>query len=236
MPAYNASHTIKSTFRDLPHELVDEVIVVDDNSTDDTIRRANRLGIEHVLAHDKNLGYGANQKTCYRKAMELDADIIVMVHPDYQYDPRLVGAMVAMIASEVYDCVIGSRILASSAIRGGMPVYKYVANRVLTLFQNLLIPHKLSEYHSGFRAFSKKVFQEIDIQRNSNDFLFDNQLLLQIIGKGFRLGEISCPAKYDADSSSINFRSALKYGLGVIRITIEYKLAKLGMLKNSVFS
>ena len=215
MPAYKAAQTLEQTWRDLPHKIVDRVLLVDDASNDKTAEIAKRLGID-VLLHDANQGYGANQKTCYQAALEDGADIIIMVHPDYQYEPRLTTAMAAMIESEVYDIVLGSRIIGGGALHGGMPLWKYFANRVLTAFQNLLLGAKLSEYHTGYRAYSRQVLEKLNWQNNSDDFVFDNQFLVQGITAGFRLGEISVPTKYFDDASSINFRRSVQYGLGVL--------------------
>lgn len=232
MPAYNAVKTLEKTYKELPFDLVDEVILVDDFSSDTTSAHAKELGIKHVIRHDKNMGYGANQKTCYKKALELDADVIIMLHPDYQYEPKLVTAIGSLVAEGVFDCVLGSRILGVGALKGGMPVYKYIANRFLTAYQNLLIPYKLSEYHTGYRAFSKDILQSLPLEENSNDFIFDNQMLIQIIGKGFTIGEVTCPTRYMDDSSSINLLRSIKYGIGVLLSTIEYKLSKSGLINS----
>ena len=209
MPAYHAGRTLEATWRDLPHDIVDDVVVVDDASDDDTVAVARLLGLE-VILHPQNMGYGANQKTCYAEALARGADIVVMVHPDYQYDPRLVTAMAGMIGSGVYDMVIGSRILGGGALRGGMPVWKYVANRVLTLFENILLGAKLSEYHSGYRAFARPLLDAMPWQRNSDDFVFDNEILAQAIVGGFRIGEISVPTRYFAEASTINFPRSVR--------------------------
>jgi glycosyltransferase involved in cell wall biosynthesis len=234
MPAYHAGRTLEATWRDLPHDIVDEVIVVDDASDDDTVSVARALGLE-VILHPQNMGYGANQKTCYMEALTRGADIVVMVHPDYQYEPRLVTAMAGMIASGVYDTVIGSRILGGGALRGGMPVWKYVANRMLTLFENLLLGAKLSEYHSGYRAYSRGLLDAVPWQRNSDDFVFDNEILAQAIVGGFRIGEISVPTRYFAQASSINFPRSVRYGLGVVSTTILALLARLGLYRHRLF-
>lgn len=236
MPAYNAAKTLQQTYDALPHDVVDEVVLVDDYSKDETAELAHAIGINHVIIHDKNLGYGGNQKTCYSYALNLGADIVVMVHPDYQYTPKLCTAMAALIAEGVYECVLGSRILGTGALKGGMPIYKYIANRFLTLFQNVLLPYKLSEYHSGYRAFSKELLNDLRLDRNDNDFIFDNQMLLQIIYKGYDIGEVTCPTVYMKDSSSISLRRSILYGLGVIKTTLEYKLSKLGILTSERFS
>lgn len=235
MPAYNAEKTLEKTYKQIPLNIVDDVILVDDKSLDQTIKRAKELGIKTFI-HKENKGYGANQKTCYEKALDLGADIIIMLHPDYQYDPRLITAMSSLIAENVYDTVIASRILGGRAVKNGMPVYKYIFNRILTLIENLMIGEKISEYHTGYRAFSKKVLQNLPLEKNSNNFIFDNQMLLQILFFGFRVGEISCPTRYENDSSSINFWQSLKYGLGVLKTSFQYVLAKNKMFKISIFS
>jgi len=228
MPAYRAAKTVEATYRALPHSVVDEVLLVDDASNDDTAGKARSLGIR-VVVHEKNRGYGGNQKTCYQTALETDADIVVMVHPDYQYEPRLVTAMAAMIESGVYDAVIGSRILGGKARSGGMPLWKYVANRVLTLFQNMLLGAKLSEYHTGYRAFSRNLLLEIPWSAGSDDFVFDNEMLAQIILRNYSIGEISVPTKYFDDASSINFSRSVKYGFGVIRVSISSLFWRIGV-------
>jgi len=234
MPAYRAGKTLESTWQDLPHDIVDKVLLVDDASHDATVEVAKTLGID-VIAHETNRGYGANQKTCYLAALEDGADIIVMLHPDYQYDPRLVIAMAAMIESDVYDVVIGSRILGGTALRGGMPLWKYVANRLLTAFQNLMLGAKLSEYHTGYRAYSRKVLETLNWQTNSDDFIFDNEFLVQGIVANLRTGEISVPTRYFEEASSINFSRSVKYGLGVVSISISVFLAKTGIYKSNSF-
>src|ERR1700687_4754442 len=226
MPAYNAAKTLEATVRELP-ALVDVKILVDDHSTDDTVRVAKDLGLK-VFVHDRNYGYGRNQKTCYREALASGADIVVMVHPDYQYKPTLVTAMVGMIASGIYDVVLGSRILGGQALRGGMPRYKYVSNRLLTAFQNLFLGVKLSEYHTGYRAFSREVLLKLPLLENSNDFVFDNQILAQCAHFGFRIGEVSCPTKYFEEASSIHFRRSVNYGFGVLATTLQFALQKIG--------
>jgi glycosyltransferase involved in cell wall biosynthesis len=235
MPAYRAGRTLEATWRDLPHDVVDEVIVVDDSSDDETVAIAHRLGLTVVL-HPENRGYGANQKTCYTEALARGASIVVMVHPDYQYDPRLTTAMAGMIASGVYDLVVGSRILGGGALKGGMPVWKYVANRVLTLFENLLLGAKLSEYHSGFRAYSRGLLDALPWRGNSDDFVFDNELLAQAIVGGYRIGEISVPTRYFAEASSINFPRSVGYGFGVVRTTLLACLARWGVFRHSLFA
>ena len=225
MPAYNAEKTLRMTFDELPHEYIDNVILVDDASSDTTVNIARELAINTIL-HNENRGYGANQKTCYQEALRLGADIIVMIHPDYQYSPRLVTAMASMVASGHYDVVLGSRILVGETLNGGMPLYKYIANRCLTFVENVLLRVKLSEYHTGFRAFSRKVLETLPLKKNSDDFVFDNEMLAQSIYFGFRIGEISCPTKYFADASSINFSRSVKYGLGVLATSMKYLLDK----------
>ncbi len=235
MPAYNAAKTLRKTYSELPMDIVDDVIVVDDCSTDSTSQVALELKLQHVIRHEKNRGYGGNQKTCYKAAMDLGADVVIMVHPDYQYEPKLVTAMSSLIATGVFDVVLGSRILGTGAIKGGMPIYKYIANRLLTAFQNIMVPYKLSEYHTGYRAFSKEVLSSLPLENNSEDFIFDNQMLLQVIGSGFSIGEITCPTRYLEDSSSIDIPSSIKYGLSVLLTTIEYRLVKMGWMKSKRF-
>ena len=230
MPAYNAYNTLKKTYNEVPFSIVDDVILVDDYGTDNTFELANKLGIKHVIRHEYNKGYGGNQKTCYNKALDLKADIIVMLHPDYQYTPKLIESMCSIIANELYPVVLGSRILGKGAIKGGMPIYKYVANRILTLFQNILMNQKLSEYHTGFRAFSADVLNGIKYNENSDDFIFDNQMLAQIMYKGYEIGEITCPTKYFEDASSINFQRSSIYGIGVIMTSVKYFLTKIGII------
>lgn len=226
LPAYNASDTLEKTYYQIPFDIVDEVVLVDDCSNDNTIEIAKKLHINHVISHKENKGYGGNQKTCYNKALALGADIVIMLHPDYQYDPRLIHSMSYLIANQVYPVVLGSRILGCGAILGGMPRYKYIANRFLTLFQNILIGQKLSEYHTGYRAFSKEVLESISYNSNSDDFIFDNQLICQIFNKGYHIAEITCPTKYDSNSSSINFKRSIRYGLGVLKVSMQYWLHK----------
>jgi len=235
MPAFNAEFTLRRTFEDIPMDLVDDVIVVDDASQDKTVQVAKDLGLHHVV-HPKNSGYGANQKTCYREALNRGADIVIMIHPDYQYTPKLIPAMAGMIASGIYDTVLASRILGRGAITGGMPRYKYFSNRLLTAAQNILMRQKLSEYHSGYRAFSREVLLKLPLMANSDDFVFDNQMLAQVAYFGFRIGEISCPTHYSEDSSSINFTRSVQYGLGVLKVSSQYALTKLGLLKPKIFS
>jgi glycosyltransferase involved in cell wall biosynthesis len=228
LPAYFAANTLERTYAEIPRDIVDEVLLVDDASTDGTLELARSLGIR-ALQHDKNRGYGANQKTCYRAALELGADIVVMLHPDYQYDPRLISAMAAMVASDIYDLVLGSRILGGQAIAGGMPRYKYVANRFLTLVENWLLGTKLSEYHTGYRAYSRRILETLPLDRNSDDFVFDNEVIVQAVAAGFRIGEVSCPARYFPEASSISFERSVRYGFGVLRAGIRYRLARWGL-------
>jgi glycosyltransferase involved in cell wall biosynthesis len=235
MPAYNAASTLRQTYLELPHDLVDEVILVDDASADGTARLAAELGIRTIV-HAENKGYGANQKTCYREALRHGADIVVMVHPDYQYSPSLVTAMASMIVSGHYDVVLGSRILGGGALKGGMPLYKYIANRFLTFFENLFLGVKLSEYHTGFRAFTREVIETLPLEENSDDFVFDNEMLAQAVYFGFTIGEISCPAKYFEEASSINFSRSVKYGFGVLGTTMKYVLQKGGLVNSVLFS
>lgn len=235
LPAYNAASTIERTYKDIPFDIVDDVVLVDDASNDQTAEKAKELGISHIIRHEKNRGYGGNQKSCYAKALELGADIIIMLHPDYQYTPKLIHSLASVIAYDVYSVVLASRILGKGALRGGMPMYKYIANRVLTLAQNILMAQKLSEYHSGYRAFSKVVFDKIDITNNSDDFVFDNQMLAQIFYAGIEIGEVTCPTKYFKEASSINFSRSVTYGLGVLSVSFQYRLAKWGIFKAPIF-
>lgn len=235
LPAYNAALTLEKTYKELPFDIVDEIVLVDDASKDETVRVGKELGIRHIIRHDQNKGYGGNQKSCYSKALELGADIVIMVHPDYQYTPRLIVAMSSIIANGVYPVVLGSRILGKGALKGGMPIYKYIANRLLTLAQNILIGEKLSEYHTGYRAFSATVLRNIDYQANSDDFIFDNEMISQIFMKGFEIGEVTCPTKYFDDASSINFRRSSIYGLGVLRVSLQHRLHKWGWIKGSIY-
>jgi glycosyltransferase involved in cell wall biosynthesis len=234
MPAYNAEKTLHQTYNEIDRDLVDEVILVDDASKDGTVEVARQLELR-VIVHPKNRGYGGNQKTCYGEALRLGADIVVMLHPDYQYTPLLIPAMATMIANGVYDCVIGSRILGGKATRGGMPLYKYVSNRVLTLSQNLLMGSKLTEFHTGYRAFSRELLERLPLEQNSDDFVFDNQMLAQVIFYGFRIGEVSCPTKYFPEASSINFRRSCIYGLGCLRTGLEFRLARAGLARPPIF-
>jgi glycosyltransferase involved in cell wall biosynthesis len=226
LPAFNASRTLRQTYAEIPFEIVDEVILTDDASTDETLLIAEELNIKHIFRHNANIGYGGNQKTCYKMAMALKADIIIMLHPDYQYTPKLIPSMVYLIANNVYQVVLGSRILGKGALQGGMPLYKYVANRGLTFIQNILLNAKLSEYHTGYRAFSAEVLRKVNYEVNSNDFIFDNQFLSQIIYAGYEVGEIACPTKYFEAASEINFVRSLRYGFGVLLVSIQHFLQK----------
>ena len=229
MPAYNASKTLAATYAEIPFDIVDEVVLVDDCSNDKTPEVARQLGIQHIIEHPKNIGYGGNQKTCYKKALDLGADIVVMVHPDYQYTPKLIPSMSFLITQELYQVVLGSRILGKGALRGGMPLYKYFFNRLLTAFENVMVGAKLSEYHTGYRAFSRKVLEEINFVSNSDDFIFDNQVLSQVIFAGYEIGEITCPTKYFTEASSINFRRSVKYGFGVILTSWMHFFQRIGL-------
>lgn len=236
LPAYNAEKTLQKTFEEIPFDIVDEVILTDDCSSDRTVQLANEIGIEHIIEHKTNIGYGGNQKSCYKRALAIGADIIVMLHPDYQYTPKLIPSMAYLVANDIYDVVLGSRILGKGAIKGGMPIYKYTANRILTLFQNIMINQKLSEYHTGYRCFSKKALLKINFKDNSDDFIFDNEILAQCCFHRFRIGEVSCPTKYFEEASSINFRRSVIYGLGIIRVSIQYFLHKSKILKSRLFA
>ncbi len=235
MPAYQAAKTLVQTYAEIPKEIVDNVILVDDGSADDTTQLAKQLGLV-TFVHLKNFGYGRNQKTCYREALALGADIVIMVHPDYQYSPKLIVSLAGMIAYGEFDVALGSRILGTGALKGGMPLYKYISNRFLTLVQNLLLSYKLSEYHTGYRAFSRHVLENLPLQANDDDFLFDNEMLAQIIFQGYRIGELSCPTRYFAEASSISFRRSLRYGLGVLATSVKFRLQKSGMAKFDLFS
>ncbi|MBS1741132.1 MAG: glycosyltransferase family 2 protein [Bacteroidetes bacterium] len=235
LPAYRAALTLERTYREIPFDIVDDVVLVDDNSPDNTVEEARRLGIQHVVVHEKNKGYGGNQKSCYKKALELGADIVVMLHPDYQYTPKLIHSMSGLIAYDVYPVSFGSRILGMGALKGGMPIYKYIFNRCLTLFENILIGQKLSEYHTGYRAFSADVIRSIDFSHNSDDFVFDNEMISQIFMNGFEIGEITCPTKYFEEASSINFSRSMKYGLGVLRVSITHRFHRWGLIKSKLY-
>ena len=235
MPAYNAARTLERTYQEIPLDIVDEVVLTDDSSRDDTIAVAKKLGIRHIMVHEQNKGYGGNQKTCYEKALSLGGDIVIMLHPDYQYTPKLITSMAYIIANEVYPVVFGSRILGRGALNGGMPMIKYIANRCLTLFQNILLSQKLSEYHTGYRAFSGEVLQSLDFTHCSDDFIFDNQMVAQIFNKGYEIAEITCPTKYFEEASSINLSRSAVYGLGVIKVSILYRLHKWGIIRSKIF-
>jgi glycosyltransferase involved in cell wall biosynthesis len=235
LPAYNAAATLRQTVSEIDRAIVDDVILVDDASVDETVKVAQELGLYHVV-HPSNRGYGGNQKTCYLEALERGADIVVMLHPDYQYSPRLLPAMAGMVASGHFACVLGSRILGIGALKGGMPVWKYVANRALTLVENLLLGYKLAEYHTGYRAFSRELLEKLPLEENSDDFVFDNQMLAQTLWFGFEIGEVSCPTRYFPEASSINFRRSVRYGLGVLSTAIQYRLASLGLVEPRRFS
>ena len=234
LPAYNAEKTLEQTYNEIPFDIVDDVILVDDLSSDKTVKVGKQLGIEYIIKHEINKGYGGNQKSCYNKALEIGADIVIMLHPDYQYTPKLIPAMCNIIANDVYQVVIGSRILGRGAIKGGMPRYKYVANRFLTLWQNTFMRQKLSEYHTGYRAFSREVLERINYNINSDDFIFDNQMLAQIFYVDYEIAEITCPTKYFADASSINFRRSAKYGFGVLGVSLSYFFKKIGIGNNKI--
>lgn len=235
LPAYNAMQTLEKTYNEIPFDIVDDVILVDDRSTDKTVEVAQNIGIKHIISHEKNQGYGGNQKSCYRKALELKADIIVMLHPDYQYTPLLIASMCHLIANDVYPVVFGSRILGKGALLGGMPTYKYIFNRCLTLAQNILINQKLSEYHTGYRAYKREVLESIKFEENSNDFVFDNEIVSQIFMKGYQIAEITCPTKYFKEASSINFSRSLTYGLGVLRVSFVHFFHRIGLMKSKLY-
>lgn len=235
LPAYNAALTLEKTYREIPFPLVDEVILCDDASRDNTVETARMLGIQHVIVHQNNKGYGGNQKSLYYKALELGGDIVIMLHPDYQYTPKLIPSFVNIIGEGLYPVVLGSRILGKGARRGGMPLYKYIANRLLTLTQNLLIDYKLSEYHTGYRAFSREVLLSINFEANSDDFVFDNEMLSQIIYAGYDIAEVTCPTKYFEEASSINFTRSMKYGMGVLRVSLCHLLQRVGVAKFSMY-
>ena len=235
LPAYNAAMTLEKTYREIPFDIVDEVVLCDDASKDNTVSLASQLGIKHIIVHEKNKGYGGNQKSLYNKALELGGDIVIMLHPDYQYTPLLIPSMVNIIGEELYPVVLGSRILGKGALRGGMPLYKYIANRFLTLTQNFLVRYKLSEYHTGYRAFSRHVLESIHFNDNSDDFIFDNEMLSQIIYKGFDIAEVTCPTKYFEEASSINFTRSTKYGLGVLRVSVIHALNKMGLMRSALY-
>jgi len=235
LPAYNAARTLERTYREIPTDIVDEVVLVDDQSADDTLALARQLGMKHVIEHDANRGYGGNQKTCYATALDLGADIIVMLHPDYQYTPKLIRAMVGALVEDVYDVALGSRILGNGALKGGMPLYKYVGNRFLTAFENIITGQKLSEYHTGLRAYRRRVLEGIPYQRNSDDFVFDNQVLIQAHALGFRIGELTCPARYFAEASTIDFRRSVRYGVSCCVTALQYRLHQMGAVRSPLF-
>ncbi len=236
LPAYKAALTLERTYNEIPFDIVDDVVLVDDNSPDNTVEVAKKLGIQHIIKHEVNKGYGGNQKSCYAKALEIGADIVIMLHPDYQYTPKLIHAMSSVIAYEVYPVTLGSRILGKGALKGGMPMYKYIANRFLTLFENIMIGQKLSEYHTGYRAFSADVIRSIDFTYNSDDFVFDNEMLSQIFMNGYEIGEVTCPTKYFEEASSINLTRSMKYGRGVLRVSLIHRLHKWGVIKSKLYS
>ncbi len=236
LPAYNAGLTLEKTFKEIPFNVVDEVVLVDDKSKDDTVAVATQLGIKHIIRHEKNKGYGGNQKSCYDKALELNADIVIMLHPDYQYTPLLIHSMAQIIANGLYPVVFGSRILGKGALKGGMPMYKYIFNRCLTLSQNILLNQKLSEYHTGYRAFSREVLETVNYEANDDDFVFDNEMISQIFMAGFEIAEITCPTKYFPEASSINLSRSAKYGLGVLRVSFTHFFYKLGLNKSKIYS
>jgi len=235
MPAYNAEKTLEQTLKEVPMDLVDELILVDDASKDNTFDKAKALGVHHVIKHEKNKGYGGNQKTCYTKALEIGADIVIMLHPDYQYTPKLLTAMISIIGNDVYPVVFGSRILGGGALKGGMPIYKYIFNRMLTATQNILIGEKLSEYHTGYRAFSKEAINGIKFMKNSDDFVFDNQMASQLFYAGFQIAEVTCPTKYFEEASSINFSRSVTYGLGCLKVSLIHRLCKWGIIKSELY-
>ena len=235
LPAYNAALTLEKTYNEIPFDLVDEVILCDDASKDNTAALAKQLGIQHVIVHEKNKGYGGNQKSLYNKALSIGGDIVIMLHPDYQYTPKLIPSMVNIIGENLYPVVLGSRILGKGALKGGMPMYKYIANRFLTFSQNVLVDHKLSEYHTGYRAFSREVLEGINFNENSDDFVFDNEMLSQIIYADFGIAEVTCPTKYFDEASSINFSRSMKYGLGVLRVSLNHRLNKIGILNLKMY-
>jgi len=235
LPAYNAARTLERTYKEIPFDIVDDVVLVDDNSRDDTVAEGQRLGIKHIIKHEVNKGYGGNQKSCYSKALALGADIVIMLHPDYQYTPKLILAMSSIIANDLYPVVLASRILGKGALNGGMPMYKYVFNRCLTLFENIMLSQKLSEYHTGYRAFSAEVIRSIDFTHNSDDFVFDNEMISQIFMNGYEIAEVTCPTKYFEEASSINFSRSMKYGRGVLRVSLAHRFHKWGLVKSKLY-
>jgi glycosyltransferase involved in cell wall biosynthesis len=235
LPAYNAARTLEKTYKEIPFDIVDDVVLVDDNSRDDTVAVGQRLGIKHIIKHEVNKGYGGNQKSCYKKALDIGADIVIMLHPDYQYTPLLIHAVASIIAMDVYPVVLASRILGNGALKGGMPLYKYVFNRFLTWFENVMLWQKLSEYHTGYRAFSADVIRSIDFSHNSDDFVFDNEMISQIFMNGYEIAEVTCPTKYFEEASSINFSRSMKYGRGVLRVSLTHRLHKWGFVKSKLY-
>lgn len=235
LPAYNAAQTMERTYNEIPFDIVDDVVLVDDHSPDNTVEVGQKLGIRHIIRHEQNKGYGGNQKSCYAKALELGADIVIMLHPDYQYTPKLIHAISSIIAYDVYPVVLASRILGKGALKGGMPMYKYIFNRFLTLFENIMIGQKLSEYHTGYRAFRADVIRSIDFSHNSDDFVFDNEMIAQVFMNDYEIGEVTCPTKYFEEASSINFSRSMKYGRGVLRVSLQYRLHKWGLIKSKLF-
>jgi glycosyltransferase involved in cell wall biosynthesis len=236
LPAYNAALTLEQTYKEIPFDIVDEVVLVDDVSKDDTVEVAARIGIRHIIRHEKNTGYGGNQKSCYNKALELGADVVIMLHPDYQYTPMLIPSMAHIIANGLYPVVFGSRILGKGALKGGMPLYKYIFNRGLTFSQNVLLNQKLSEYHTGYRAFSREVLETVNYDANSDDFVFDNEMISQIFMAGFEIAEITCPTKYFPEASSINFTRSMKYGMGVLRVSFMHFFHRIGFIKSGIYT
>ena len=236
LPAYNAARTLQKTYAEIPMDLVDEVILCDDASGDNTVALAREIGIGHVIVHPQNKGYGGNQKSLYNKALAIGGDIVIMLHPDYQYTPKLIPSMVNLIGEDLYPVVLGSRILGNGALKGGMPIYKYIANRLLTFTQNILVGHKLSEYHTGYRAFHRRVLEGIHFNRNSDDFVFDNEMLSQVIYAGFGIGEVTCPTKYFEEASSINIPRSIEYGLGVLRVSVMHFLQRLGVVRLAMYA
>lgn len=235
LPAYNAALTLEKTYNEIPFDIVDDVVLVDDKSKDDTVEVASKIGIKHIIRHTENKGYGGNQKSCYNKALELGGDIVIMLHPDYQYTPLLIHSIAYIIANDLYPVVFGSRILGKGALNGGMPLYKYFFNRCLTLFQNILINQKLSEYHTGYRAFSREVLETIDYEANNDDFVFDNEMISQIFMANFEIAEITCPTKYFDEASSINFKRSMQYGIGVLRVSLTHFFYRLGINKSKLY-
>ena len=235
LPAYNAESTLRQTYKEIPFDIIDDVILVDDKSLDNTVKVAKEIGIKHIIEHDVNKGYGGNQKSCYNKALEIGGDIIIMLHPDYQYTPKLIHSMAYIIANDIYQVVLGSRILGKGALKGGMPLIKYISNRFLTFIQNIVMNKKMSEYHTGYRAFSRKILEEINYNINSDNFVFDNQMLSQILYAGYEIAEITCPTKYFKDASSINLKNSTIYALGVLGVSFKYFLNKIGLIKSKIY-